>query len=123
MLGLLRAFWAAFEELPTPAARGVRLLRENLTASQREQYDKRRYFDVIGGQTGRQYRVHDISTVNVEELDSEGKCVRKLCFHPRGPLVAGDVMLAQKIALELYELEALYVANVYPSHRAQFGHP
>src|SRR4051794_7440834 len=119
MLGLLRAFWAAFEELPTPAARGVRLLRENLTASQREQYDKRRYFDVIGGQTGRRYRVHDINTV----IGSPGKCVRKLCFHPRGPLVAGDIMLTQKIALKLYELEALYVANVYPSQRPHFGQP
>ena len=59
MLSLLRAFWASFEDVATPGVRGLRLLRENLTASQREQYDKSRYFDVIGGQTGRRYRVHD----------------------------------------------------------------
>ena len=121
MFDLLRAFWAAIDTLPTPSARGLRLLRENLTSSQLAQYDKRRFFEVIGGQTGRRYRVHDISTVNIEELNSEGKCVKKLCFHPQGLLVSGDVLLAQKIALELYELEALYVANAYPSHHSRFA--
>jgi hypothetical protein len=33
------------------------------------------------------------------------------CFVPRGPLVAGDVMLAQKIALETDESGALAVAK------------
>ena len=32
---------------------------------------------------------------------------------PHGNLVAGDVMLAQKIALETNELEALAVANLF----------
>jgi hypothetical protein len=30
---------------------------------------------------------------------------------PQGRLVAGDVMLAQKVALELFENEALRIAN------------
>jgi hypothetical protein len=33
------------------------------------------------------------------------------CFIPKGDLVPGDVMLAQKIALETNELAALAVAN------------
>jgi hypothetical protein len=33
------------------------------------------------------------------------------CFVPRDPLVAGDVMLAQKIALETDEQGALALAN------------
>jgi hypothetical protein len=33
------------------------------------------------------------------------------CFVPRGQLVPGDVMLAQKIALETNETAALAVAN------------
>ena len=77
---------------------------------------------MIGGQTGRRYRVHDMNSINVEELDSEGHCVKKLCFQPEGLLVAGDVLLAQKIALELYELEALCVANAYPSHHSRFAY-
>jgi hypothetical protein len=36
--------------------------------------------------------------------------VAKWCFGPRGNLVVGDVLLAQKIALET-ELEALAKAN------------
>jgi hypothetical protein len=33
------------------------------------------------------------------------------CFVPSGSLVAGDVMLAQKVALEAFECEALAVAK------------
>ncbi len=40
------------------------------------------------------------------------ECVRVgWCFAPKGYLVAGDVMLAQKIALETDERGALAVAN------------
>ena len=34
-----------------------------------------------------------------------------LCFAPEGGLVVGDVMLAQKLALELFESDTLKVAN------------
>jgi hypothetical protein len=33
------------------------------------------------------------------------------CFEPQGGLAPGDVLLAQKIALETMEREALAVAN------------
>jgi hypothetical protein len=33
------------------------------------------------------------------------------CFGPQGDLAVGDVVLAQKIALETMELEALAIAN------------
>jgi len=39
-----------------------------------------------------------------------------LCFMPEGDLVVGDMMLAQKLALELFESEALKVANEMPPH-------
>ena len=32
-------------------------------------------------------------------------------LHARGPTSVGDTMLAQKIALELFELEALKIAH------------
>ena len=51
------------------------------------------------------------SVANVQEIDFEGQSGGVLCFAPEGYLVPGDVMLAQKIALETDELETLAVAN------------
>ncbi|RZM94007.1 hypothetical protein CWO91_39725 [Bradyrhizobium genosp. SA-3] len=41
-------------------------------------------------------------------------CALQWCFIPLGGLVAGDVMLAQKIALETDEERALSVGNSFP---------
>ena len=48
--------------------------------------------------------------MNVELLGDTGGRVRLLCFMPEGCRWVGDVMLAQKIALELFETEALKIA-------------
>ena len=93
--------------------RGLALLKQNLTATQLAQYEKNQYFEVIGGQTGTRYRIRHGRQMNIEELDATGKRVRGLCFLPRGNLVAGDCLLAQKNALELCESEALRVANPF----------
>jgi hypothetical protein len=93
------------------AKRGAQLLEENLSLAQRQQYAKYRYFDVIGGKTGKRYRIHHGSSMNIDQLDKNGRRVCGWCFFPRGGLVAGDVMLAQKYALELFETDALQVAN------------
>ena len=45
------------------------------------------------------------------EMDEAGNPKMGWCFVPNGYLVPGDVMLAQKIALETDELAALAVAN------------
>jgi hypothetical protein len=94
--------------------RAIQLLVENLSASQREQYEAYRYFDVVGGDTGKQYRIRHGYQMNVEELDQKGRRVRLLCFMPKGNVPIGDMMLAQKIALELFEPDALRVANRLP---------
>ena len=47
---------------------------------------------------------------NVYELDVEGRPIRGWCFMPKGRLATGDVMLAQKIALETDEKGAMKVA-------------
>jgi hypothetical protein len=117
-MGLLRAFWAAFEDRLSAKQRGQQLLRDNLSATQLAQYDTHQCFDVVGGDTGRRYRVRVADMINVEELNAKGHCTRKLCFQPQGSLVMGDVLLAQKLALELYEHAALSVANAYPPTRA-----
>jgi hypothetical protein len=88
----------------------MQLLKENLSAAQREQYKRCNYFDVIGGVTGRRYRIRQGHQMNVELLGDTGGRVRLLCFMPEGCRWVGDVMLAQKIALELFETEALKIA-------------
>ena len=51
--------------------------------------------------------------MNIEQLDRNGRRVCGWCFFPQGSLVSGDVMLAQKAALELFEADALRIANRY----------
>lgn len=89
----------------------MQLLKDNLSAAQREQYERCNYFEVIGGTTGRRYRIRHGYQLNVEHLDDIGRRIRMLCFMPVGRLAVGDVMLAQKIALELFELDAVRIAN------------
>jgi hypothetical protein len=92
-------------------ARGITLLREWLSPDQQAQFDAFRHFDVIGCDTGIRYRIRHGTQTNVHEIDAEGHPTAGWCFMPSGPLVAGDVMLAQKIALETNERAALAIAN------------
>ena len=92
-------------------ARGLRLLREWLSPEQLAQYDTHRYFDVIGCHSGKRYRIRHGTATNIHELDDAGDPTAGWCFVPRDYLVAGDVMLAQKIALETNERGALAVAR------------
>jgi hypothetical protein len=91
--------------------RGMRLLKEKLSPEQLGQYEKHAFFEVMGGKTGRRYRIRYGRSMNIDQLDKNGRRICGWCFLPRGNLVAGDVMLAQKVALELFEPEALKVAN------------
>jgi len=93
--------------------RGMLLLKQNLAPSQRQQFDRYGFFDVVGGSTGKRYRIRNGRQMNIEQLDKNGRRVCGWCFFPQGNLVAGDVMLAQKMALEHYEIEALNIANRY----------
>lgn len=98
----------------TSDARGLRLLREWLSPEQRAQFDTEGQFDVIGCDTGKHYRIRYGTSTNVYELDGAGKARTGWCFVPEARLVAGDVMLAQKIALETSEASALAVAHQFP---------
>lgn len=97
-------------------AKGLKLLDEWLSPAQRECLKTHNYFEVTGGTTGTRYRIRRGRQQNIDELDADGKKVALLCFLPEGQLVAGDCMLAQKIALESNETEALRVANRWPSN-------
>jgi hypothetical protein len=69
--------------------RGRHLLTQNLSPSQRDQYETRGYFEVVGGTTGKRYRIRNGRQMNVEELDKHGKPAGVLCFMPQGGLVVG----------------------------------
>jgi hypothetical protein len=85
----------------TPEGRSLRLLRQWLSPAEREQLARKGYFEVVGSDSG-QYRIHVGASVNVCEIDERGR-PRGGCFMPIGALPIGDVMLAQKIALETSE--------------------
>jgi len=97
--------------------RGLRLLQNWLSPAQRQQFEKFCYFDVVGCSSGRLYRIYDTpNPPNVYQINGIGR-KKGLCFAPVGSLVQGDVMLAQKIALETDEQSALAIANVIPGPR------
>jgi hypothetical protein len=104
----------------TREERGVNLLREWLSPEQRAQFDAKKYFDVIGCDSGKRYRIHYGETTNVHEIGDDDLPSIGWCFMPVGSLVAGDVMLAQKISLETYEYGALAVANRCPIRFSRF---
>jgi len=93
--------------------RGLELLKEWLSPEQFAQYDTKSYFEVTGCHSGKRYRISHGTSMNIHELDGAGCPCVGWCFAPKGYLVAGDVMLAQKIALETDERGALNVANKF----------
>src|ERR1700730_10714294 len=95
-------------------ARGIKLLREWLSPEQFAQYDARSYFEVTGCHSGTRYRISHGTSMNIHELDGAGRPHVGWCFAPKGHLVAGDVMLAQKMPLETDDAGALTVAIKLP---------
>lgn len=93
--------------------RGMQLLLDNLSGGQRKQYKRHKWFVVIGGSTGQRYRINYGRQMNIEGIDGSYRRKFGLCFLPSGGLCHGDTMLAQKLALEHDEENALKVANKF----------
>jgi hypothetical protein len=113
-LRLVQNVWDWFRELghaSEPERRSQRLLRDWLSDEQRSQYERYRYFDVVGCHSGKRYRIRHGTASNITELDATGQPLFGWCFLPRDNLPSGDVMLAQKIALETDELGVLKIAR------------
>lgn len=110
-LHMARAFSDWYQRSSTCELRGLKLLREWLSQEQLAQYDAHNYFEVVGCHTGKRYRICHGTGANVFELNAAGLPRKGWCFVPSESLVAGDVMLAQKIALETDERVALATAN------------
>ena len=108
-----RAFRRWHRELGLSEAelRGLRLLRQWLTPEQLAQYEAASFFEVTGCYSRKRYRIRHGTQANISELDERGRAMAGWCFVPDGALVVGDVMLAQKIALETDENSALAIAN------------
>jgi hypothetical protein len=103
---------------PEAEARGLKLLKEWLSPAQLEAYQAHGYFEVVGCDSGAVYRIHQGFQGNVDQLDEDGeRVVCRWCFGPEDLVVAGDAMLAQKIALETEESAALRMANRLPARR------
>jgi hypothetical protein len=86
-------------------------LQEWLSLAQRAQFAENGYFEVVGGDSGKRYRIYAGSATNVCEVDEKGRIERGLCFLPIGDLPIGDVVLAQKIALETFQGRTLATAR------------
>jgi len=97
--------------------RGLRLLKERLSPGQLAQFEAHKYFDVTGCHSGKRCRLRYGTGMNICELDQADRPRAGWCFVPKDSLVSGDVMLAQKIALETDELAAMAAAKHFVVRR------
>ncbi|WGS23860.1 MULTISPECIES: hypothetical protein [unclassified Bradyrhizobium] len=116
----IRALFVSHGAESTPEGRSLGLLRHWLSSAQRAQFAEKGYFEVVGGDTGKQYRIYAGAATNVCEIDEKGRPEVGLCFLPLGGLPIGDVMLSQKIALESCESRALAVARRFAPNGYSF---
>src|SRR5258707_9050040 len=109
--------WHRTTAAAAPEARAIALLREWLSPQQRAQFDTEGYFDVVGCDSGKRYRIHHGTSMNVHEIDDAGHSKSGWGFVPNRRLATGEVMLVQKIALETCENGALAVTNRFPRNQ------
>jgi hypothetical protein len=113
LLQILTALFKPCESREVVEQRAYQLLDAHLSSTQRAQLSALGKFEVTGCDTGSRYVIRNITPINIQELDFRGECVKKWCFGPEGNLATGDVLLAQKLALECFESEALSLAHGY----------
>ena len=94
-----------------PAIKAMNILKEWLSPQQLAQYEQYCYFDVTGSHTKRWYRIYTGGSYNVREITRGGRYITDYCFYPDNLHHLGDILLAQKVALETNEQEVLKVAN------------
>jgi hypothetical protein len=98
---------------PASKTKSIALLKQWLSPDQLAQFEKGRFIEITGSASGRRYRIKEAPSQNVYEIDRDGREIMGYCFGPEGAFAVGDVMLAQKIALETNELAAMKVANKF----------
>ena len=80
--GAVRALFIRHRDEATPEGRSLRLLREWLSPTQREQFATKSHFEVVGSESGKRYRIYPGLATNVCELDERGRLKTGLCFMP-----------------------------------------
>lgn len=97
---------------PAASDRAKALMRDNLTAVQREALDKHGWFLVEGGKSGKLYRVRANSYAgNIYELDDAKKEIARYCVHARDDIPLYDHLLAQALSLRYDEDHIIGRAN------------
>lgn len=93
--------------------RAERLLRENLSAKQKEELQAKGYFtlELLSKGQRKLYRIERGRSRNVRQVDDSGRVLKTLCAHPVAQVPDADTMLAQKFMLESAEEEFLRIAN------------
>lgn len=86
------------------------ILEQHLTEEQRAQLARDKFF-VVQGSKGRQYRVRQGRSMNVDRLDEAGQPIERLCAHPAVACPDEDTMLVQKLHLEHDEEDFYRIAN------------
>lgn len=87
------------------------LLMMCLSGRQRSDWRKHSFFEVRS-QSGKTFRITNGYSMNVHELDENGRAVRTHCIVPKGVEVpVPDQLLMQKLMLETNEAEFMRVAN------------
>ena len=90
--------------------RALELLKEILTKTQNEAFDKDKCIPV-DAPSGKKYVIEKGRSGNVYSI-KDGKKIERYCIHPSDQEVPeADVMLAQKLMLEADEEEFLRIAN------------
>jgi hypothetical protein len=107
MLAFHQLFAAFTWQGDLPKKRADLLLQSHLTEAQRCQYNGARYFDVVGGDTGHRYRIHDAEAKNVDECDANGQ------LHLVLPSLGRS---RARRYLELFEAKARSVGTRCPIH-------
>lgn len=94
-----------------------RLLMENLTPEQLEQFKRDQSFVVVG-RNHRRFRIREGRSANVDVINPDGRISHRLCAHPQEQVPDFDTMLAQKLMLEHDDEHFMRLAN---HHERRYG--
>lgn len=106
------------EQRKVARARGLRLLRDVLTAEQRAEMEEKAQFHCTSDR-GRRYRIRcEGQAGNVAWVDTIGRVLGEFCAHPHG-VPNEDAWLAQFLQIENDEEGFHRVANIVSGRRPQ----
>lgn len=113
--------FAVVSDLVRAHKRSMELLESWLSEEQLASLQERQTFEVVGGTSGRRYRLHQKYSFGIEILEGPD-AGDLLCVVPQGASALGDILLAQKIGLETNERATLQRANKHSRERqAQYA--